>query len=258
MTHLIHIHIVSYAGAAHTLPAAVTAARRAWPTAPITVLDDAHDPVPPSMQRDVSAAPGVEYRLTRWPRGGNLRGRSCLRGLLTEYRRSLRRSGATYALKLDADTIVLDPAPLVGLMMHGVDYAAHSILDGPYGGGCILMSTTAVHVLARAVRHADMPPTAREDLTLGGLALASGRLAVASLDGCTPVTADGPHVYYASADTRSADSEEYAARIASHAAVVNVGTAKLTGADRATEAHMAEALLAARYTRTQSVPTATS
>lgn len=258
MTYLIHIHIVSYAGAAHTLPAAVTAARRAWPTAPITVLDDARDPVPPSVRREMSAAPGIEYRSTRWPRGGNLRGRVCLRGLLAEYRRSLRRSWAAYALKLDADTLVLDPSQIVGLMMHGIDYAAHSTLDGPYGGGCILLSAAAVRVLTHAVRHADLPPTAREDLTLGGLALASSRLAVASLDGCTPVTADGPHVYYASADTREAANADYVARLATKAAVVNVGTAKITGADRATEAHMADALLAARYTLTQPATTTTT
>lgn len=51
MTNLLHIHIVTYAGNAHTLPAAVEAARGAWPAAQIAVLDDAHNPVPPSVDR---------------------------------------------------------------------------------------------------------------------------------------------------------------------------------------------------------------
>ena len=246
---IIHVHIVAHCGNAHTSLYAAEAARRAWPAAPITVLDDAHDPVPPHVRRDLTTLPGVEYCPTRWPRGGNLRGRACLRGLLAEYRRSMRVSGAAYVLKLDADTLLIDPGPIVELMMHGVDYATHSTLDGPYGGGCILMSSAAVRVLMRAVRRADLPPRVREDLTLGGLALASGRLAVASLDGCTPVTADVPRVFYASADTREVDRADYVARLAAKAAVVNVGTAKITGADRTTEARMAEALLAARPDR---------
>lgn len=249
MAHFIHVHLVAYAGAAHTLPAAVSAARRTWPAAPITVLDDAHDPVPPSVRREVRGLPGVELRRTRWPRGGNLRGPACLRGLLREYRRSLRVSGAAYVMKLDADTLVLDPGPFMGLMTRGVDYAAHSTLDGPYGGGCILLSRDAVHVLTRAVRRAELPSRAREDLTLGGLALASGRLSVASLDGCTPVTADGPRVFYASADTREFAHVDYVARLAAKAAVVNVGTAKVTGADRTSEARMAKALVAVRADR---------
>lgn len=249
MTSLLHIHIVAYAGNAHTLPAVIEAARFAWPTAPIAVLDDRRAPVPHSARRDLSSLRGVEYRLTRWPRGGNLRGYPCMRGLLREYRHSLRASEAPYVLKLDADTLLLDSGPLVGLMLRGIDYAAHSTLDGPYGGGCILMSAAAVRVLVRAVRRAgsDMPPHAREDLTLGGLALASGRLAVISLDGCTPVTTEGPHVFYASVDTRETADTDYVARLSTKAAVVNVGTAGITGGDRRDEARMAAALLGARY-----------
>ena len=107
MAHLLHIHIVTYAGNAHTLPYAVTAARRAWTASPITILDDARHPIPPSMQQDLENHPQIQYRPTHWERGGNLRGRTCLRGLLSEYRRSLRETEAPYVLKLDADTLVL-------------------------------------------------------------------------------------------------------------------------------------------------------
>ena len=112
MAHLLHIHIVTYAGNAHTLPYAVTAARRAWTASPITILDDARRPIPPSMQQDLENHPQIQYRPTHWERGGNLRGRTCLRGLLSEYRRSLRETEAPYVLKLDADTLVLNPATL--------------------------------------------------------------------------------------------------------------------------------------------------
>lgn len=247
MTTLLHLHIVAYAGNAHTLPAVIKAARLAYPTAPVTVLDDARTPVSCTARRSLAALSGVEYRRTRWPRGGNLRGRTCMRGLLREYRRSLQASGATYILKLDADTLLIDSGPLVGLMLRGIDYAAHNTLDGPYGGGCILMSAAAVRVLARAVRRAALPPHAREDLTLGGLALASGRLSVVSLDGCTPVTAEGPNVFYASADTREAGNADYVARLSDKAAVVNVGTSRITGGEHRDEERMAAALLSSRY-----------
>ena len=109
MAHLLHIHIVTYAGNAHTLPHAVTAARRAWPASPVTILDDARHPVPPSMQQDLENHPQIQYRPTHWERGGNLRGRTCLRGLLAEYKRSLRQTEAPYVLKLDETERRYDP-----------------------------------------------------------------------------------------------------------------------------------------------------
>ena len=77
-----------------------------------------------------AARPGepsaIQYRPTHWERGGKLAGRTCLRGLLAEYKRSLRQTEAPYVLKLDADTLVLNPATLNTLILQGVDYGTHS------------------------------------------------------------------------------------------------------------------------------------
>ena len=246
MAHLLHNHIVTYAGNAHTLPHAVTAARRAWPASPVTILDDARHPVPPSMQQDLENHPQIQYRPTHWERGGNLRGRTCLRGLLAEYKRSLRQTEAPYVLKLDADTLVLNPATLNTLILQGVDYGTHSTLDGPFGGGCILMSSPAVRALDKAVRLCPLVPYAREDKTLNGLAMASG-LSMALLDGNTPCT-DKP-VFFTGIDTRLHDQKDYVDRMSANVAVANVGTSKLTGAELLTEAYMASALLDTITTR---------
>ncbi len=135
---------------------------------------------------------------------------------------------------------MLNPATLNTLILQGVDYGTHSTLDGPFGGGCILMSSPAVRALDKAVRLCPLVPYAREDKTLNGLAMASG-LSMALLDGNTPCT-DKP-VFFTGIDTRLHDQKDYVDRMSANVAVANVGTSKLTGAELLTEAYMASALL---------------
>lgn len=239
MNHLLHIHIVTHAGNARLAPYALEAARRAWPFAPVTILDDAHAPIPPAIQTNLALRPGVTYRRTRWQRGGNLRGIPCLRGLLREYRRSVR-AGAAYVIKLDPDTLILNRAPLLDMMADGIDYGTHTTLDSPWGGGCILMSARAVTLLERAVRWTFARPGVREDITQGALATSLG-LRVRCLDGNTPAT-DKP-VFYTGIDTGRHADRHYISRMARLVSVASVGTSHITGAQHITEALTAKALL---------------
>lgn len=204
---------------------------------PITLLDDEHARVASTIVYDKW---NIEYRTTNFPRRGNLRGRECLRGLLREYCKSLKKSQAAYIVKLDPDTLVLHPDALHRLIFQGVDYATHSTLDSPFGGAIILMSAVAVHKLLRAVRLCPIEDNAREDMTLGGLALATG-LHTAMLDGNTPCV-DKP-VFFTGLDTARHGDESYSSRMASLVAFANVGTSRLTGATLVDEACMAAALL---------------
>ena len=234
---ILHVHIVCHAGNSHLVEHACRAAQRAWPGMPITLLDDEHAP---AVSPAAYAKLDVEYRTTGFARRGNLRGRECLRGLLREYCKSLKRSQATYIVKLDPDTLVLHPDALQGLIFQGVDYATHSTLGSPLGGGVILMSTFAVHKLLRAVCLCPIADNAREDMTLGGLALATG-IHTAVLDGNTPCV-DRP-VFFTGLDTARHGDESYTSRMALLVAFANVGTSQLTGATRDDEACMAATLL---------------
>lgn len=237
MIHPLHIHIVTYADNARHAVHALSAVRKAWPTAPVTILDDVHHPIDDDTRRKLET--GAAYRCTRWKRGGNLRGPSCIRGLLREYRRAVQ-AGAAYVLKLDADTLVLNSAPIMGMMAQGIDYGTHTTLDAPWGGGYILLSAFAVENLYHAARRLNMASDCREDITQGALATACG-LQVCSLDGNTPCT-EQP-VFYTGVDTHQYGDSDYMARLARLVAVASVGTSKLTGAPRTTEVLAAQALL---------------
>lgn len=237
MIHPLHIHIITYGDNARQAIHALSAVRNAWPTAPVTILDDARHPIDDDTRHKLEG--GAAYRCTRWERGGNLRGPACIRGLLREYRRAVR-AGAAYVLKLDADTLVLNSSPIMAMMAQGIDYGTHTTLDAPWGGGCILLSAFAVERLHLAAQRLTMPSGCREDITQGALATACG-LHVCSLDGNTPCT--NQPVFYTGIDTHQYNDSDYMARIARLVAVASVGTSRLTGAPRTTEALAAQALL---------------
>jgi len=72
------------------------------------VCDDAADPLP-GWARGWLHAQGVEYRVTDFPRRGNLNGTDCAAAIAAELAAACERHEASHALKVDDDTVIVRP-----------------------------------------------------------------------------------------------------------------------------------------------------
>lgn len=100
------IHLFVYEGDADLVMENVRCSRNAIPEAKLVVIDDGNKPCPDKVKQEAEAF-GVEWRVTQWSRGGNLRGRVCIEGILDEMIASITDENDTL-MKIDADTCLLD------------------------------------------------------------------------------------------------------------------------------------------------------
>lgn len=102
----ITIHCFVYKGDAEIIHETVMCARQALPEARMIIIDDENNPCPPETRQHVESL-GAEWRTTSWPRGGNLRGKTCITGILKELVASTT-SDNDVLIKMDADTCIMD------------------------------------------------------------------------------------------------------------------------------------------------------
>lgn len=109
--------IFTYATDAACLAACIRQVRRVDPRAYVAVFDDGSHPLPERPDCDL-------YRVTTWPRGGNLVGMPCVIGELSAFVESMDAAGDTHIVKIDADTMLLT---LDGLQGDGdaIGYESH-------------------------------------------------------------------------------------------------------------------------------------
>lgn len=100
------IHLFVYEGDADLVMENLRCARNAVPEAKFVVIDDGNKPCPNSTRKEVEEF-GAEWRVSTWDRGGNLRGRTCIDGILSELIASAENDNDVLA-KIDADTCLLD------------------------------------------------------------------------------------------------------------------------------------------------------
>lgn len=104
------LHLFVYAGDADLVKENLLCARNALPGIRLVVIDDANKPCPDSTRKEAESL-GAEWRASTWSRGGNLRGKECIEGILSEMLASTENDNDTLA-KIDADTCLLDGSSL--------------------------------------------------------------------------------------------------------------------------------------------------
>lgn len=102
----ITIHTFVYDGDAAIIKETVLCAMQALPEARVVVVDDANSPCPPEIREEIEEL-GAEWRTTEWSRGGNLRGKTCITGILSELYSSAE-SDDDVLIKIDADTCLMN------------------------------------------------------------------------------------------------------------------------------------------------------
>jgi hypothetical protein len=130
------------------------------------VFDDMHDPLP-GWARGWLEAERVEYRYTQWDRRGNLNGTDVAWRICQILHRTALRHGVSHALKVDDDTVILDPELFTesgGAAAVGLTWAGDP-RGGAYGMAYALRADVA-EVVAQALHRVPLDPRAPEDLTV--------------------------------------------------------------------------------------------
>lgn len=104
------MHLFVYEGDASLVKENLLCVRNALPEARLVVIDDANKPCPESTRKEAEDL-GAEWRTSTWSRGGNLRGKPCIEGIISELIASATDDHDTLA-KIDADTCLLDGSSL--------------------------------------------------------------------------------------------------------------------------------------------------
>lgn len=141
-------------------------ARMALPEARLVAVDDGAHPCPDET-RDELEKMGVEWRVSHWPRGGNLRGKPCILGILSEMEASIRHEDDVL-MKMDADTCLMDGAVFRSFagMKEKVLCGSGSPEERIYG--CLY--AIRAHALRRIrtyVEALELDPMMPEDVTVG-------------------------------------------------------------------------------------------
>lgn len=162
----IHVHLFVYAGDADLVVENLLCVRHALPEAHLVVIDDGAYPCPEAIRAQADEL-GVEWRMSSWERGGNLRGKACIEGMLDEMLRSGCTEGDTL-VKIDADTVMMSGEELrlfadrQDLMFWG----SGSVEQRVYG--CLYaMKMHAARRIREYVRGLELLPDAPEDIVIG-------------------------------------------------------------------------------------------
>lgn len=110
----IHIHCFVYKRDADIIKETVLCAQQALPGAHMVVIDDGNNPCPDEIKAEIEKL-GAEWRVSTWPRGGNLRGKPCIVGILTELCASIKDEN-DIVIKIDADTCLMNPDEIIAFI----------------------------------------------------------------------------------------------------------------------------------------------
>ena len=110
---------------------------------------------------------GAEWRVSFWERGGNLRGKACIEGMLGEMLRSMDDEGDTL-VKIDADTVMVSGDDLLRFAdrREMVFWGSGSVEQRVYGCLYALKAYAAVKI-REYVRRLELLPDAPEDIVIG-------------------------------------------------------------------------------------------
>ncbi len=165
MERKIVIHLFVYEGDSALVMENLRCCRNAVPEAKLVVIDDGNHPCPPGTRQEAGDF-GAEWRVSTWSRGGNLRGRACIEGILSELLASSSQSDDVL-VKIDADTCLLDGSSLRAFAAgEKVIWGSGSPDERIYGCAYALRSFAAQKVLDY-VKTLELSEQAPEDIIIG-------------------------------------------------------------------------------------------
>lgn len=162
----IHVHLFVYSGDAALVGENLLCVRHALPGAHLVVIDDGRHPCPDEVKAQAEEL-GAEWRVSFWERGGNLRGKACIEGMLGEMLRSMDDEGDTL-VKIDADTVMVSGDDLLRFAdrREMVFWGSGSVEQRVYGCLYALKAYAAVKI-REYVRRLELLPDAPEDIVIG-------------------------------------------------------------------------------------------
>lgn len=140
--------------------------RHAVPEARLVVIDDGAHPCPDDVRMKAEEL-GAEWRVSSWERGGNLRGKACIEGMLDEMLRSMHDEGDTL-VKIDADTVMMSGEELNHFASRKdlVFWGSGSVEQRIYG--CLYaVKAYAARRIRDYVHGLELLPDAPEDIVIG-------------------------------------------------------------------------------------------
>lgn len=126
------------------------------------ICDDANNPLPRHVQGWLEQQ-GCEYRQTTFKRNNNLNGTECAAGIAQELHDAAERYRSRLAVKIDADTIIIDPTPFI----HQTTGICSTTLNRRDAFGCVysIARITAQNV-AREIRYMPKDDSFPEDILI--------------------------------------------------------------------------------------------
>lgn len=162
----IHIHIFTYSGDSYIIKETVMCAIQALPEAHVVVIDEEDKSSSPEIRQEIEDL-GVEWRVSSWPRRGNLRGKECVLGILSEMYSSAEGDN-DLLIKLDADSCLMngdefrdfyDDTSKIMCAAGAVDERIH--------GFCYCIRAHAVKRALECLTVLEIPEHAPEDILIG-------------------------------------------------------------------------------------------
>lgn len=165
----IHVHLFVYSGDAALVRENLLCVHHALPEARLVVIDDGSHPCPDEVKAQAEEL-GAEWRVSFWERGGNLRGKTCIEGMLEEMLWSMCDEGDTL-VKIDADTVMVsgDDLQRFADRREMVFWGSGSVEQRVYGCLYAVKAYAAVKI-REYVSGLDLLTDAPEDMVIGASA----------------------------------------------------------------------------------------
>lgn len=164
-----HVHLFVYEGDAELVTENLRCLRHAVSEAHLVVIDDGLHPCPDEIRMEAEQM-GAEWRVSDWERGGNLRGRACIEGILDEMLASACEEGDTL-VKIDADTVLMagDGLSQFADRQDLVFWSSGSVNQRIYGCLYAVKAYAAIRI-RKHVGRLELSPESPEDIVIGSSA----------------------------------------------------------------------------------------
>lgn len=162
----ITIHCFVYSGDADVIEETVRCAQQALPEARLVIIDDFNNPCPQEVQEKIKKR-GCEWRSSKWARRGNLRGKECIVGILSELLSSTHDDN-DILIKMDADTCLMNGDDIRCFAQDSSKVlCAAGELDVRVYGYCYCIRGYALKKVLNYINSLEIPAIAAEDVVIG-------------------------------------------------------------------------------------------
>lgn len=139
--------------------------KQALPDAHLVVIDDGNSPCHEEIRRQAEEI-GAEWRISSWPRGGNLRGKPCITGILSEMIASSQNENDVL-VKINADTCLLNATTLLEFASSPKIMWGSGHMDTRIYGCAYALKSFAAKKTLEYVETLELEKDAPEDVIIG-------------------------------------------------------------------------------------------